>query len=73
MWKKIKEHGSKRSVDSSKAEDDLRIDMEMDLCGFTDEGDMIVATESVVKCTDAAGGSVVDVGGSTVDVDDFSC
>lgn len=70
VWKKIKESDSRRSIDASKAEDDLPIEMEMDLCGYTEDGDMIVATESVVKCTDAAAGSTVDVDDSTVDVDD---
>ncbi len=65
VWKKLKEYDSKRSADASKAEDDLTIDMELDLCGFTDEGHMIIATESAVDDDSAA----VDVGSAAVDGD----
>ncbi len=77
VWKKIKQHDSRQSVAASKAEDDLTMDMELDLCGFTDEGDMIIATESVVENTEATAvtednsnlkvdDSVVEAGGSIV-------
>ena len=79
VWRKIKEYDSRKSVAAARAEDDLTIDMELDLCGYTDEGEMIIATESVVESTEDTTvtednsifkvvDSVVEVGGSAVEV-----
>ncbi len=45
VWKKLKDCDAKNNSRDAKAEDNLPFDMELDLCGFTTEGEIVVAMD----------------------------